>query len=245
MLFLKTRFHALSSLLLLCGIALFLSACRAPSEPALTALKSDNLVEITTNADFIALSPKNMMPKTGFVFYPGGFVDERAYAPLCRDIAAAGFYVAIVPQPLGLAVLAPDKGKIVLEKNKNISIWAIGGHSLGGAMAARLVHQDSTLFRGLVVYASYPDVSNDLSKRTGLKVLSVFGSLDGLATPEKIDENKKYLPASTQYLRLEGGNHAQFGSYGAQNGDKEATMSAAEQQRRIAEATTAFLRVLR
>lgn len=216
----------------------------APTEPATNALKSDAQVTIETKTNYIAFKPNSGSVTTGFVFYPGGLVDERAYAPLCRTLAASGFFVAIVPMPLNLAVFAPDKGKTVLDENKTISRWVIGGHSLGGAMAARFVYTDSALFRGLVLYASYPDVSNDLSKRS-ISVLSISASLDGLATPEKINDNKKYLPSSTQYIVLEGGNHAQFGSYGKQNGDKEATMPADEQQRRIADATIAFMRGLR
>jgi dienelactone hydrolase len=133
----------------------------------------------------------------------------------------------------------------VLTDNKAITRWAIGGHSLGGAMAANLVAKDSTLFRGLVFYAAYPAEADDLSKRAQLQVLSISASLDGLATPDKINENKKFLPASTQYLVLEGGNHAQFGSYGKQNNDKEATMSAEEQLRRTVAATLDFMRSLR
>lgn len=235
------RFFALLSI-----IAFTLCSCvLQPTEPATNALKSDGMVVVETTNDYISFRPVSGSIQAGFVFYPGGLVNEQAYAPLCRRIAASGFYVAIVPMPLNLAVFAPEKGRSALEKNKAITRWAIGGHSLGGAMASRFVHTDSTLFRGLVLYAAYPDVSNDLSKRTTIAVLSVSATLDGLATPEKIADNKKYLPAATQYLVLEGGNHAQFGSYGVQNGDKTATMTAEEQQRRVAEATIAFLNNLR
>jgi Alpha/beta hydrolase family len=225
---------------------LFVQSCvLQPTEPITTLLSSDNLVAVETGKEYISFRPKMGSVQAGFVFYPGGLVDERAYAPLCRAIAVAGYYVAIVPMPLNLAVFAPEKGRTVLTDNKAITRWAIGGHSLGGAMAATLVARDSTLFRGIVFYAAYPAEADDLSKRTQLQVLSISASLDGLATPDKIKENKKFLPASAQYLVLEGGNHAQFGSYGKQNGDKEATMSAEEQQRRTVEATITFLRSLK
>jgi hypothetical protein len=225
---------------------LFLQSCvLQPTEPITTLLLSDNLVAVETGKDYISFRPKMGGVQAGYVFYPGGLVDERAYAPLCRAVAAAGFYVALVPMPLNLAVFAPEKGRTVLTDNKAITRWAIGGHSLGGAMAATLVARDSTLFRGIIFYAAYPAEADDLSKRTQLQVLSISASLDGLATPDKIKENKKFLPASTQYLVLEGGNHAQFGSYGKQNGDKEATMSADEQLRRTVAATLDFMRMLK
>jgi hypothetical protein len=235
----------LRKFLLLFAAFVLHSCVLQPTEPATNALKSDSLVVVETTADYISFQPRTGSPQTGFVFYPGGLVNEQAYSPLCRLIAAAGYYVAIVPMPLNLAVFASDKGRSVLTNNRSISRWAIGGHSLGGAMAARFVHSDSTLFRGLVLYAAFPDVSNDVSKRTNLAVLSISASLDGLATPDEINKNKVLLPPNTQYLVLEGGNHAQFGSYGRQNGDKEATMSAEEQLRRTAEATIAFLKTLR
>jgi hypothetical protein len=216
-----------------------------PTEPATTALSSDSLVAIETGKEYISFRPKMGSIQAGFVFYPGGLVNERAYAPLCRAIAVAGYYVAIVPMPLNLAVFAPEKGRTVLTDNKAITRWAIGGHSLGGAMAATLTKRDSTLFRGLVLYAAYPAEADNLSKRTLLQVLSISASLDGLATPDKIKANKKFLPATTQYIVLEGGNHAQFGSYGKQNNDKEATMSAEEQLRLTVAATLDFMRSLK
>jgi pimeloyl-ACP methyl ester carboxylesterase len=154
--------------------------------------------------------------------------------------------VAIVPVPFKLAVFDPFVANPVIRENRYIRSWAIGGHSLGGAMAARFVYQDSTACKGLILYAAYPDGSNDLSKR-GIPVLSISGSLDGLATPTTIENNKKYLPAppQTRYVVLEGANHAQYGNYGKQNRDNDATMSYSEQQRRTVEETVRFLNTLK
>jgi hypothetical protein len=43
---------------------------------------------------------------------------------------------------------------------------------------------------------------------------------------------------------IEGGNHAQFGSYGPQEGDKPATISPEEQWEQVAAATVEFLKGL-
>ena len=228
--------------------SIFLSSCVSqPTQIATDALTSDQYMDVEVTSTFIGFRPKltGKEIRKSFLFYPGGLVDERAYAPLCHAIAAEGFFVALIPVPFKLAVLNPFVANPVIRENRYVRSWAIGGHSLGGAMAARYVFEDSSACKGLILYASYPDGSNDLSKR-GISVLSVSGSLDGLATPTTIDNNKKYLPAppQTRYVVLEGGNHAQFGSYGKQNRDNDATMSYQEQQRRTVEETVRFLNTL-
>jgi hypothetical protein len=49
------------------------------------------------------------------------------------------------------------------------------------------------------------------------------------------------LPPTTTYRPIDGGNHAQFGSYGAQMGDHAATIPAAEQWRLVVQSTADFL----
>ncbi|MCS6808410.1 MAG: alpha/beta hydrolase [Bacteroidota bacterium] len=231
-----------------CLMALLCCSCTLePLQPALDALQSDKHIVVEHTASFIGFRPRahSTAVRTGFIFYPGGLVDERSYAELCRAIAAHGFYVVITAMPFRLAVFNPFAAEPILREHRFIRTWAIGGHSLGGAMAARYVYQDSTLYKGLILYASYPDASNDLSKRL-IRVLSVSASLDGLATPALIEASKKYLPPPplTRYVVLEGGNHAQFGNYGTQSRDNPATMSYEEQQRRTVDETVRFLRSL-
>jgi hypothetical protein len=47
-----------------------------------------------------------------------------------------------------------------------------------------------------------------------------------------------------QYVIIEGGNHAQFGDYGPQPGDNQATISRADQQAQTVEAVVKFLEFL-
>ena len=65
-----------------------------------------------------------------------------------------------------------------------------------------------------------------------------------MAGMEKFDETKTLLPQDTQFIVMDGGNHAQFGDYGPQPGDKIATISRAEQQKQIVEASVNFLHEL-
>lgn len=73
-----------------------------------------------------------------------------------------------------------------------------------------------------------------------MPVVSIYGTLDGLATEENQNSKKELMPENTQYVVIEGGNHAQFGSYGKQAGDNDASISAEEQWAQVAAGTVAF-----
>ena len=75
---------------------------------------------------------------------------------------------------------------------------------------------------------------------SGLRVLSVYGSEDGVLNMEKYREDRAMLPEDTAETVIPGGNHAGFGSYGAQKGDGSAAISQEEQVRRTAAAIAAF-----
>ncbi len=53
---------------------------------------------------------------------------------------------------------------------------------------------------------------------TGARV----GTRDGLTSVDEIDESRSRLPSPTDFVAIDGGNHAQFGGYG----DNPATVSA-------------------
>jgi pimeloyl-ACP methyl ester carboxylesterase len=169
-------------------------------------------------------------------------VDYRSYAPTARAIAAQGHLVVIPPMPLSLAVLAPDRATEVMAALPEIERWAIGGHSLGGAMAAHYAYQNPAAIAELVLWAAYPPSSDDMSARHDLAVLSIYGTLDGQA--EELAAAQSLLPLDTEWVVIEGGNHAQFGWYGPQSGDNPATISREEQQSQIVAATVAFLEKL-
>ncbi len=75
-------------------------------------------------------------------------------------------------------------------------------------------------------------------------MVSVSGSLDGLATPDKIEASRVLLPADTIWIPIEGGNHAQFGWYGDQPGDNPAEISRAEQQKIAIQAVLDLLKTV-
>lgn len=170
----------------------------------------------------------------GFIFYPGALVDPAAYAPVMKALAARGVMVVIVPMPLDLAVFGIKKADAVIAAYPAISTWVIGGHSLGGAMAAQYVQDNPGVVKGVVFLASYPAGNLDLSG-SPLRVASIYGTLDGLAS-DQFEASRARMPAQATMLALEGGNHAQFGDYGPQSGDGTATMGRSEQQARTVEA---------
>jgi len=187
---------------------------------------------------YIIFTPVGMTANTSLIIYPGGRVDPRSYAPAARNISMAGFLVIITPMPLNLAVFAPDKAKEVMARYPAITKWVIGGHSLGGSMAAQFASQNPTMLTGLVLWASYP--AGNISTMP-VKVLSISGSRDGLSTPDKIAASRANLPPSTKFVEIQGGNHGQFGWYGDQFGDNAATITRVEQQAIIVNETLNFL----
>lgn len=209
-----------------------------PEDSALTSLQSDASVNVKTSPDWITFQPAASDPVSGFIFYPGGRVDYRSYAPLLKPLAEKGYLVVLVRMPLSLAVFSPSKAEAVLAAFPEINSWSIGGHSLGGSMAANFCFTHPGVMEGLVLWASYPADSNSLSAQS-LKVLSIYGSEDGGL--EGIEASAPLLPANTIWYRMEGGNHAQFGAYGPQGGDGVATISAQEQWGQIVIETSDFL----
>ena len=210
-----------------------------PQPEAMAALASTNEVEVSTDK-WLVFAPKQTTPDTGFIFYPGGLVDPRAYAPLAQEIAAEGYLVVIVPMPLNLAVFGSGKATDVIESFPEIETWAIGGHSLGGAMASRYTHQNPSQIAGLALWAAFPPEGNALSQMD-LAATSIYGTGDGLVSAEEIEASRMRLPADTRFRAIEGGNHAQFGWYGPQKGDLPATISHADQQAQIVDGTVALL----
>jgi hypothetical protein len=235
----------LFSLVLVLFLAGFVVWGETPAQPmpeAVAALTSDTQVTVTSG-DWLVFTPTATQPTTGFIIYPGGRVDYRAYAPAAHQIAAQGYLVIIVRMPLNLAVFGINKAQAVQSAYPQIQHWAIGGHSLGGSMAASYAKTHLTTIQGLVLWASYPASSDDFST-SSLQVVSIYGSQDGLATGEKIDASRALLPPGTVWVEISGGDHAQFGWYGPQAGDNPASISRTDQQAQVVAATLTMLKTL-
>ncbi len=206
-----------------------------PTAEAMSILNNEGTIDISEDK-YITFIPKDKEVKKGFIFYPGGKVSEEAYSLLAKGIAEEGYLVVIVPMPLDLAILSPNKAEKVIEKYSDIEIWAIGGHSLGGVMASKFASKNDNI-KGLALYASYP-IGDEL-KDSNIEVVSIYGSEDGVADLEKIKNSR--LSNNSEFFEINGGNHAQFGSYGEQKGDNKATISSQEQIKEAVDITVNML----
>lgn len=213
-----------------------------PMPEALSSLQSDENVLVSTGT-WIVFQPFNMTTATGLIIYPGARIDPRSYAPTARALAEEGFLAVIVPMPLNLAVFGTDLANDVIRAYPSVEAWAIGGHSLGGSMAASFVHRHPNAVRGIALWASYPSAADNLSALS-IKAVSVFGTLDGLTSLADINASRSVLPPDTVFVEITGGNHAQFGWYGPQSGDNDATITREHQQDQVVDATLALLRSL-
>ena len=208
-----------------------------PMPETAASLRSDDLVTVTSDP-WLTFTPQDPA-STGLVFYPGGRVPPEAYAPALHAIAEAG-YTAVTPAvPFGLAVLSPDVATDVIAAHPEIDRWVVGGHSLGGAMAAQYAAGHDAV-DGLVLWGAYPPGGVSLADST-IAVTSIYASEDGLSDPAEIDASRSQLPADADFVEIEGGNHAGFGWYGDQAGDGTASISREEQQSQVVAATLELL----
>ena len=223
------------------GLAIYFSAPAGEvMAEAEAALHSDAFVSVSREP-WIVFRPRAAKAVSGLIFYPGGRVPPEAYAPLARAVAKAGFLAVISPMPLNLAVFDIGAASAVIEANPQISTWVIGGHSLGGAMAARYADENRGKVEGLVLLAAYPEAHIDF-REGELAVATVYGDRDGLASVDEVEASFQQLPADALTVMIQGGNHAQFGWYGEQAGDQPAGISRDEQQRQVIDAALRLMR---
>ena len=220
------------------GFYLWATSTSDPGPDRLAALDSDARVQVIENDGYTFQPTRPTL--IGFIFYPGGRVDPASYAAPAREIAEAGYLVIVPDLTLNLAVLDAEAADDVIAAHPEIERWVIGGHSLGGTIAASYADQHRSTISGLVLWAAYPSEGTDLPTLDA-DVASIFGTRDGLTTLDDIDDSRPRLPPDTDFVSIEGGNHAQFGDYGSQAGDNPATISREDQQ---AQAVQATLRIL-
>ena len=159
---------------------------------------------------------KDDVKGVGIILYPGTLVDVRAYAPIAHQMAENGYHAAIVTPPLSLSFADADLANDVIkfkgwENKLDINAWAVSGHSQGGAFACKFANDNrGTTVKAVVLLAAYGAESFNLSD-SDFKVVSIYGSVDGIALYEDVVvEGAKLLPPTTKFVKIEGGNHTQF-----------------------------------
>jgi hypothetical protein len=224
----KKTLIAILALVIVLFIAFFIYASdyyRA-DETANAVLQSEAVTRVEDN--FIVLSPAEA-GDTAMIFYPGAKVEYTAYLPLLEKITQSSNITCIlVKMPFNMAIFDPDAADDIISRFPDIENWYIAGHSMGGAMASDYASKNQDKIKGLIllgayIYGDYP-VEN---------ALTIYGSFN-TSVEEKIDYTENIVV-------IEGGNHAQFGNYGKQKGDTDATISSQEQQEIAVEAIREFL----
>lgn len=221
-------------LLLIGGSAAYIGQYYHADADALEALASDEAVRVEQEEYgwyFDGPSEDNAL-----IFYPGGKVEETAYAPMLHLLAQEGMDVCLVKVPGRLAFLGIGKADEAMEAHRYEN-WYVGGHSLGGVAAAYYAAEHGDALRGIVLLGSYS--TKKLSE--DLKGLLVYGSEDGVLNRGAYEKNRGNVPVATEIV-IKGGNHAQFGSYGVQKGDGKALISAREQWEETVRAVMEFAR---
>lgn len=214
------------------GCGMYLGNYYHADRKAIEAFVAEPLVEMQSAQDGdLVWEPERAM--AGFIFYPGGKVDHKAYIPLMESLASEGILCVLTEMPFRLAVFDLDAAKGIQEQYPQIENWYIGGHSLGGAMAASYLSECSEEYRGLILLGSYSTA--DFSE-SDISVLSIYGSEDQVLNQEKYEECKVNLPEDFTEVVIDGGCHAYFGMYGLQDGDGTATITNEEQIRITADA---------
>lgn len=175
--------------------------------------------------------------ETALIFYPGAKIEYTAYLPLLMDLANDGVDCFLYEMPLNVAVLDTDAANSVMkDSDYDYDRIYVSGHSLGGWAAAKYVknHQDNV--DGLILLAAYSD--EDLGN---FPVLSIYGTNDKNLNRDTYDESKKFIDDNLTEVVIEGGNHAQFGSYGDDPKDGKASISPEEQRNQTVKAILDFI----
>ena len=226
---------ALAVLLLAAAAILFYTADYSHADASALRVLEEGVpgVNIEQASDRIVFTPE--APKAGLIFYPGGKVEYKAYAPLMAELSKEGILCILLKMPLNLAVFDINAAAGIPAEYPQIEYWMLAGHSLGGAMAASFAAKHTNELDSLVLLAAYSTA--DLTK-SGLDVLSIYGSEDGVLNREKYEKYRPNLPADVRETVIDGGCHAYFGAYGAQKGDGTPRITREEQ---IAQTVSAIL----
>lgn len=241
----RTRKSLLITAIITMALALSVAVCgvyvndyyRADQTAIQSFANTYTVSKQTLDDNTIVYSPEKST--AGFIFYPGGKVEHTAYEPLMLACAQKGILCILVEMPFRLAVLDVNAADGYKEQYPSVEKWYVGGHSLGGSMAASYAAKHTDTLDGVILLGAYSTA--DLSE-TELDVLSVYGSNDEVMNREKYDKYLTNLPENfTEYV-IDGGCHAYFGMYGAQDGDGTPTISNRQQILLTADQINALVR---
>ncbi len=188
---------------------------------AYESLKSNSDVEVTKIDSYYFFDSTS--ESDAVIIYPGAKVETEAYAPLCMSIAEKGVDVFLVDMPFHFAFFGMNRASDIINKY-SYEHYYVGGHSLGGAIAAKYGLNNSDKIDGVIMLAAYSVDKLD----TKLNNILIYGSNDKVLNKKRYDET---LGNSSNYIEhiITGGNHAGFAYYGNQKGDGNLEITRKEQ----------------
>lgn len=195
------------------------------AQPTALALLNDESIHHQSNVYSLASTEDTTI---GLIFYPGAKVEAIAYLPLLKQISELGIEVYLVEMPLNMAIFDINAATKIIEEHDNITKWYMAGHSMGGAMASKYASDHEDQIEGLILLGAYVYGDYPVDKS-----LTIYGSFN-----QSVEDHLDY---TENIVEIVGGNHAQFGNYGKQKGDKDATISPKRQQAITVEAIKAFI----
>ncbi len=211
---------------LITGFFIYASDYYKADDLAITVMNNNDSFQIEDNLTILSPSFKS---DTALIFYPGAKVENIAYLPILEKLKQNGITCILVKMPFNMAIFDVNAADKIFEKLPDIKNWYIGGHSMGGAMASSYASKNKDKVNGLILLGAY--IYGDYPAENALTVYGTFNS--------NLEKNINY---SDNIVVIEGGNHAQFGNYGKQKGDPEATISTDEQQNIAVSAILEFIK---
>lgn len=225
---LKIFLASILSLLVICTGAFFIWASDYyhAEDMVVTAMQGDSAYETVNQLTFLLPGTPG---DTGIIFYPGAKVEAISYLPLLEKLKAKGYSCVLVSMPLNMAIFDANAAEEVFDKLPDMKQWYIAGHSMGGAMASDYASKHQEKVKGLILLGAY--IYGDYPPE---KSLTIYGTFN-----DNLEKNINY---TENIVKIQGGNHAQFGNYGKQKNDPDATISAEEQQNITVDAIVDFIK---
>ena len=155
----------------------------------------------------------------GLVIMHGALIKPQSYLKTAAFFAARGYTVLL---PYGgltrLPLFAVDAtGDAIRELG--LGQWFVIGHSMGGMATLELLQREPQLpVAGAALWAS--GIPSDYTAIT-VPILFLWGDTDGILPEGRFAGAKSKLPASVEYVTVEGANHKDFAMYGHQFFDRE------------------------
>lgn len=201
--------------LLVCAFLIYASVYYRADSVATAVLQS---TAVTRGEDNLVIVSPAQPGDTALIFYPGAKVEHIAYLPILQQISQSSNITCIlVKMPFNMAIFDVNAADEVIAQFPEIKHWYVGGHSMGGAMASSFASNNQEKVQGLILLGAY--VYGDYPPEKSLTIYGTFNT--------SVADAINY---SDNIVVIEGGNHAQFGNYGKQTGDPDATISSEEQQ---------------